>query len=218
MIGLPLERNAGARRRPTGMRLLIPAGAACLALGAGGCFMPALELVPLGVQAVEAVGSGAAEVAVSAARSHSPHPGEDEIDRQERCDDLQLEVPGLIELRADKRGDSPQWRELTLGGSTDAPQWQPMIEKDTPAGGWHSAQNLATMKFAPSLESSLDYGAENYMAYAPAEPATSFEQDKLVALTIDFGAAAGTFQWKGRVYQYSVVRKLPCFPPPVAMK
>jgi hypothetical protein len=219
MTAPPFERyRRDHHRRTIVMRLALAAGALALALGAGGCFLPALSLLPLGVQAAETVGSSVVEVAASAAASHTKTPPEDEIDHEERCDDLELDMPGLIELHADKSGNLPQWRELALGGSTDEPVWEPMLEKDAPAGGWHPAQNLTTMNFAPPLESSLTYGAENYMAYAPAEPTTSVEQDRLVALTVDFGAATGTFHWNGRVYQYSVVRKLPCFPPPIAMK
>lgn len=215
MTRLPHERSLSHSHRWS--RMMLAAGALALALGSSGCWMGAMELAPLGLQAAEMVGSGVVQVAANVAGSHSPGAAEDEIDKEERCDDLQLEVPGLIELRADNRGAPPRWREITLGGSSDDPYWEPMPEKDEPAGGWRPTENLATMNFAPPLENSLKHGVDNYLAYAPAEPKTSVEQDQLVAMTVDFGAATGTFRWNGRVYQYSVVRKLPCFPPSVAM-
>jgi hypothetical protein len=194
-------------------RAVLAIGATVLAAGADGCWMGAAQLAPLGLEVASTVGSG---VIKTAAGSHGDAT-EDDIDREERCDDLQLEAPGLIELRTDKIG-APQWRELRLGGSTDEPRWEVATGKDTAAGGWLPAQNLSTMNFAPSLQSSLKPDAENYVAYAPADPKTSTEQDQLVALTVDFGAATGIFRWNGRTYQYSVVRKLPCFPPPIAMR
>ena len=211
------RHSSGATGRATAMRIALAAGAIVLALASGGCWMGAMQLAPLGLQAAEMVGSGMVQIAADVAGSHAPSAAEDEIDAEERCDDLQLQVPGLIELRADKSDDPPQWRDLTLGGSSDDPRWEPMAENDAPSGGWRPAQNLATMNFAPPLENWLKHGADNYLAYAPAQPRTSVERDQLVAMTVDFGAATGTFQWNGRVYQYSVVRKLPCFPPSLAM-
>ena len=210
------------------MRLALTACALALAFGTAGCWYAALQLAPLGVQAAETVGGGALSlVASAAAATHSQSSsgnegdrkaGEDEIDREERCDELQLEVPGVIELRQSEEASALEWRELSLANTTDFPQWEVLQDKDSAQGGWRPAMNLIKMSFTPPLEGSLKPGVPNYLAYAPTEPKTSVEQDQLVALTVDFGTGIGTFQWNGRRYQYAVVRNLPCFPAPIAMR
>lgn len=206
------------------MRLALFAAAAALALGTCGCWAAALQLAPLGIQAVEAVGSGVvhlAEGAAISAHQHSAsraardpnHPDEDEVDREERCDELELEVPGVVEVRKSPAG-TPEYRELRLGGSPDEPQWAPILDKDTAAGGWRPALNFMRMNFTPPLDGLLPPSGSAYLAYAPTEPRTEVEQDRLVALTVDFGSGVGTFGWNGRIYQYAVASKLPCFPSP----
>jgi len=208
------------------MRLVLVAGAAALALGTCGCWAAALQLAPLGVQAVEAVGSGVVQLAESATLSahqsnasrdsaEPNHPQEDEVDREERCDELDLEIPGVIEIRKNASG-APEYRELRLGGSPDEPQWAPVPDKDTGPGGWRTAVNFMQMNFTPPLSGELPPTGSGYLAYAANEPQTDAEQDRLVALTVDFGSGMGTFSWNGRVYQYVVASRLPCFPPPAS--
>ena len=185
-------------------------------LSAAGCFAPAM-IAPLAMQAGEMAGVGAINAAGYAAGGNSSLDGTvDPAEREERCDELQLEVPGTIEFQM--ADNSPTaWRELQLGGSTDAPQWQAVANEQSDAAGWRSLVNLHTMRFAPPLQQALRGGKRNYLAFAPAEPRTPIERDQLVALTADFGAGLGTFQWKGREYQYTLVNRLPCFPGPVVV-
>lgn len=200
------------------MRMAVGVLVAGLAIGASGCLLAALQLAPVALQAAESLGSGVVNMAGAAAASnHSKDPGGDEIDSEERCDELQIEVPGVIEFRA-AQATSAEWRELRLSDSIDSPQWEPLTGGDSAPGGWHPAVNLARMNFVPPIGGALKPGVGNYLAYAPNNPQTSVEQDQLVAMTVDFGAGIGTFQWKGRTYQYSIVRELPCFPAPLAMK
>src|SRR5215472_8261640 len=180
-------------------------------LGAAGCLAPAM-VAPLAMQAGEMAGVGALN-AVGYAAGGNPHLDGtvDAAENEERCDELQLEVPGTIEFQV--ANNSPTaWRELQLGGSTDAPQWQAVAGEQSDAAGWRPLANLHRMRFAPPLQQALRNGKRNYLAYAPAEPRTPIEQDQLVALTADFGAGQGTFQWNGRAYQYTLVNGLPCFP------
>jgi hypothetical protein len=202
------------------MRLTLAAGVVALALGIGGCWAAAMQLAPMGLSVAGALGSGVANAAKAAGGAHTQGGAgeEDEVDREERCDELQLEVPGVIEVRKADDAGAARWRELRLGGPTDAPQWEVNTGTATTADGWHPAVNLLAMNFGSTLQDSLKSGVANYVAYAPAEPRNSIEQDQLVALVTDFGMSAGTFRWKDRVYQYSVVRQLPCFPASVAMK
>jgi hypothetical protein len=174
----------------------------------------------MGLSMAGALGSGVANAARATGGAHANGGAgdEDEVDREERCDALQLEAPGVIEVRKTDDGGTARWRGLHLGGSTDAPQWEVDASTDKAVDGWRSATNLLTKDVGPTLQDSLKAGVANYVAYAPAEPRNSSEQDHLVALVTNFGMSAGTFRWNGRVYQYSVVRKLPCFPAAIALK
>src|SRR5438876_4717519 len=201
------------------MRMALGVLALGLALGASGCWMAAVQFAPLAIQAAESLGSGVLNLAGAAAAAHQskdPASG-DAIDHEERCDELQVEVPGVIEFRTSQAASSAEWRELHLTDSIDTPQWEVLTRQDSAPGGWHPAVNLAKMNFAPPIDGALKPGTGNYLAYAPNNPQTSVEQDQLVAMTVDFGAGIGTFQWKGRTYQYSLVRELPCFPASMAM-
>jgi len=182
-----------------------------------GCFAPALGLAPLALQASEAAGVGAIDAVGYAAEGKSSEDGTmDPSEAEERCDELELEVPGTIEFQV-AHNTPTAWRELQLGGSTDAPQWQAIAGAQSDAAGWRPLVNLRTMRFAPPLQQALRVGKPNYLAYAPAEPRTSVERDQLIALTADFGAGLGTFQWNGRAYQYTLVNRLPCFPGPIVV-
>jgi hypothetical protein len=204
------------------LRMTLFAGLTALAFGVCGCWAAALQLAPIGIQAVEAVGSGAVQLAEAATISghqksknaaDEDHPNEDEVDREERCDELELEIPGVVEIRKNTTG-APQYRELHLGGSPDEPQWAPVLDKDTGPGGWQTAVNFMQMNFTPPLDGALPETGTSYLAYAATEPQSDVERDRLVALTVNFGSGAGTFTWNGRGYQYVVKKKLPCFPPP----
>jgi len=186
-----------------------------MVLGGVGCMAPAM-LAPLAVQAGEMAGVGAINAAGFAAGSPLSADPMDPDEREERCDELQLEVPGTIEFQVADHIPTA-WRELQLGGSTDAPQWQAVAGEQSDAAGWRPLANLRKMLFAPPLREGLRNGTRNYLAYAPAEPRTPVERDQLVALTADFGSGLGTFQWNGRTYQYTLVNRLPCFPGPVVV-
>jgi hypothetical protein len=182
-------------------------------LGSAGCFAPALGLAPLALKAGEAA-VGALGSATHAANVKSGDEGSNASEAEERCDVLEFEVPSAMELRiADTTPTA--WRQLQLGGTTDAPQWQIVIDDHSDAAGWHPFQDLYAMRFVPALQRALKAGESNYLAYAPVEPRTSIERDQLVSLTVDFGPGLGTFQWNGRAYQYTVVNRLPCFPGPL---
>jgi len=184
-------------------------------VGGTGCLAGALA--PLALQAGEMAGVGALNAAGYAMAGHAHDENQtDPAEKEERCDELQLQVPGTIEFRV--ADDSPvAWRELQLGGSTDTPQWQALAGEQSDAAGWRQLSNLRTMSFEPPLQQSLRDGKPNFLAYAPAEPRTASERDQLVALTADFGAGLGTFQWNGRAYAYTLVHRLPCFPGPVVI-
>ena len=141
------------------------------------------------------------------------HPGEDEMDREDRCAYLPLQSPGVIELRADASG-APEYRELHLYSSSDGTRWMPVVDKDTGNDGWRPAVNFLKMSFSPPLTGAVTDSQKSYLAYAPSEPVSASENDQLSALTSNFGVPAGSFNWNGRAYHYSVTHALPCYPPP----
>lgn len=138
---------------------------------------------------------------------------------QGRCNELVLITPAIIEFRTDPDG-STIWRELGLGGSPDAPRWAVVAAadsataRDVAPGGWSPANNLSHMNFTPPLKTNDKPGDESFLAYAPAESYTAPERDQLASLVLDFGPVAGTFQYKDRIYKYSTLKELPCFPVP----
>jgi hypothetical protein len=195
-----------------------------LAIGLCGCWLPLISLAPLAISAAEGVGStvfGVAEGVVVVAHQGSgqardqdqDHPGEDEMDREDRCDDLPAEVPGVIELRKSAAG-APEYRELQLGGSLDQPQWIAKVDDDTNAGGWRPAGNFLQMSFTPPLASPIPATSSNYLAYRDMQTESSVAEDRLAPLSLNFGTAVGTFTSNGRTYQYALTHTLPCFSSP----
>jgi len=174
-----------------------------------------MQLAPVAIQAVEAVGGGVANLAVGGlAAAHQSHqdknmpPPDSDV-----CDELSLEIPMLVELRTDKTGTT-RYRELSLVGADLDPEWSAMPNQDTKDGGWKLATNFTKMNFQPPLRSELTADSISYVAYAPSDARDATEQDQLNALAIGFGTANGTFTWNQRVFRYALVHKLPCFPPP----
>jgi hypothetical protein len=186
-----------------------------LAIVASGCWMAAMQLAPVAIQAAEAIGGGVANLAVgSVAAAHQSHqdknmpPPDSDV-----CDELSQEVPMLVELKTDTAGTT-RYRELSLVGSDLDPEWAAMPNQDTQGGGWKLATNFTKMHFQPSLQGELTANSIAYVAYAAADAHDVTEQDQLNALEIGFGPAMGTFTWNERAFRYAVVHKLPCFPPP----
>lgn len=206
-----------------------------LAVSTGGCM--AASLAPLALQALGMVGNAVGETAAAGTmvkHGNDKNPDETEVYEEtsfdnsdfdssssknsanaSKCNELELVTPSIIQFRTDQTG-SIQWRELGLGGSADSPRWTVVAAaaKDTPAGGWSPASNLGHMDFNPPLKTSSTPGDDSFLAYAPANSLTGIERDQLASLVLDFGPAAGTFQYNGRIYKYATLAKLPCFPVP----
>ena len=194
---------------------------ATLAIGTCGCWLAAFQLAPIALSAAEGVGSAVANVAegaVVAAHKGSEqsggedHSGEDEFTREDRCEQLQMEAPGVIEVRKPVAG-APEYRELELSGALDQPQWTVITDKDTNAGGWRPAANLLTANFTPPL-GALPAAGSDYLAYRPVQSNSLTSVEPVVSLSMNFGGGVGTFNWKGQLYQFALAHKLPCFPPP----
>lgn len=195
------------------MRAALMCGAVVMAVTTGGCWMAALQLAPMALQAAAAVGSGAAHVAEAATISSHEGSYEAAMHRGEVCDDLATEIPLLTELQTDSKG-ATRYRQLSLGGPDLEPQWEAMPNRDGSAQAWRTANNFTKMDFQPPLQDALTPDSTTYVAYAPAQVQNATEQNELNALVEAFGPHFGTFQWEGRLYRYAAVHKLPCFPAP----
>jgi hypothetical protein len=199
-------------------RIMLVIFGAALVTGSYGCLLAAL---PLAISAAEGVSSAVANVAIGAVvaahqksgqSGDQDHPDENEMDREDRCEQLALDVPGVIELRKSAAG-APEYRELQLGGSLAQPQWTPIVDKDTNAGGWRPAVNFLRMDFTPPL-GLLPAAGSDYLAYRAMRSESSDPEVEFVPLKVNFGATEGTFRWNGALYQFALAHTLPCFPPP----
>ena len=197
-------------------RIAIVLVAAAAAVTACGCFLGAAELEPLMVQGAETTASGLIQTTASVmrfAQRPSPddpnHPGADASSGS--CAQLAHEAPGVIELRMSAAG-APEYRELHPDTSVEQARWVPLADDDTGAEGWRPAENFLQMGFNPPLRPAIPPAASVFMAYAPQSNESWSQQDHRAALSVNFGAPAGSFDWKQHAYEYVLVKALPCFP------
>jgi len=184
--------------------------------------MAAAQLAPYAIGAAETVGEGAVGLASgvgSASHAASIEAKKEEDARQsamnsdDSCDQLEVEVPGVIELRRSAVG-APEYRELQIADSIDQRQWAPVKDSETGLDGWRPAVNFLQMNFSPPLGAVVPESTSNFLAYAPSKVITPADGDRLIAMTSNFGKPVGTFTWNGNFYHYVVTSTLPCFPPP----
>jgi hypothetical protein len=184
--------------------------------------MAAAQLAPIAAQAAETVSEGA--VGLASGIGSSAHAQEIAAKKEEdaresamtsgdNCNQLAVEVPGVIELRRGATG-APEYRELHISDSLDQPQWAPIRDPETTADGWQPAVNFLQMNFSPPLGAVVPESASSFLAYAPSRYVTVADSDRLTAMTSNFGKPIGTFMWNGQDYHYVVTSTLPCFPPP----
>ncbi len=184
-----------------------------------GCLMAALELAPVALQAVETVGYGILRLA---AQATMPSPGSSDQGKtpdakeqmHQACASLEMQAPLIIEFHTDANGAAMRYRELTLEGELGSPQWRVVTDPEADAHGWRPATHFAQMDFQPAINSWLRPGASSYIAYTPEAEDDPEDRDEYNDLVTDFGPRFGTFHWRGNVYDYGVLPKLPCFPPP----
>jgi hypothetical protein len=179
-------------------------GLTALAMSTGGCFMAAFALAPVAVQLVRAAGSGIASAAKS---TESTEATDSEI-----CDMGGRRLPPLIEFRTDKLGTT-LYRPYAPSGLRSDSRVVAVVNQSG-RGGWNLAGSFTRINFKPPLQDMLVPRSMTYLAYAPAEVRNPAEQADVEALKQDFGQNTGTFDWNGRVFQYTAVHQLPCAAPP----
>ena len=182
-----------------------------LASTMAGCAAGAL--LSMAPQVVEVAGMAAGS-GVSKMQGKPDEFGPEGADEQrERCEQLTHDTPGVEEIRQDKDGtiESRQWRIL----HAVTPEWMISPTKSAPQNGWESKPEISRLHFDPPLTDSLKAGGEPmFLAYAPSDVKTPADSQVFESMTSSFGAAQGSFEWRGRSYDYVMVPKLPCFKVP----
>src|SRR5208337_3003214 len=133
--------------------------AAAVSVALSGCWMAAAQFAPLAANLAEDVGGGALELAAGVGASthaEATRAREEEDERQsamnsgDNCDQLEVEVPDVIELRRSATG-APEYRELEISDSLAQRQWLPLTDRETTPDGWQPAVNFLQMNFSPPL-------------------------------------------------------------------
>jgi hypothetical protein len=196
--------------------------AAAVSVGISGCWMAAAQFAPLAANIAETVGGDALEATAGieasthAEATRAKQAADDRASQMssgDSCDQLEVEVPDVIELRRSLTG-SPEYRELEIGDTLAQRQWLPLADSETTPDGWRPAVNFLQMNFTPPLGAVVPETASSFLAYTPSKVITAADGDRLTAMTSNFGRPIGTFTWKGNYYHYVVTSTLPCYPPP----
>jgi hypothetical protein len=202
---------------------LVAIFAIAVTLAISGCWLAAAQLAPIAVSVAENVGASAVELTAGVGASSRDQDAiiakrleagrEADMESGDSCRQLDIEIPGVIELRRSAAG-APEYRELQVTDALDQPQWAPITENGTTADGWRPAVNFLQMNFSPPLGAVVPETASSFLAYTPSKFVTAADGDRLTAMTSNFGKPLGTFTWNGNYYHYVVTSTLPCFPPP----
>ncbi len=190
--------------------MMLPAGFAA------GCLpLMALDVAaPMGLHAVEAVGVATGQSVSSGSNTTTE---EDEA----KCDQLKSGMPYITEVKKDQQGGVEkdgqgdiELRQWSLSGASGKPQWTVVYTAKTSPEGWSHGPDIDQLNFDPPLEGPLSSDNGRYLVFAPAQANDSLENEQLVSFISFFGPADGTFQWRGRTYNYAVAKTLPCFVTP----
>jgi hypothetical protein len=184
--------------------------------------MLAAQLAPIAESAAETVSEGTIGLVAGVGSNAHQQATLDKAIADERqgamtsgdaCNQLTVEVPGVIELRRSAAG-APEYRELHIDDSREQPQWEPINDPGTTADGWRPAVNFLQMNFMPPLGAVIPESSSSFLAYTPSRFVTAADGDRMTAMTSNFGKPVGTFTWNGQYFHYVVTSSLPCFPPP----
>lgn len=173
-----------------------------------GCL--AAAFAPAGLQALGTLG-------ISAGNSISGKDHDldklDEDPQSDECQQLLLAVPYIAEVRIESNRATAlrRWTSAAVEGKQ---RWTVVYDANTDGEGWQRQSVIGRANFNPPLETALASDGSRYMISAPADPASGFEANQLMSLTMVFGPRVGTYEWNGRRYEYAVAKKLPCLPGP----
>jgi hypothetical protein len=206
-----MRRDTTCAAPGAALRAATPLIALVLLVGVGGCAPQVASVVPLAAMAA----SQTMEATGSATASGAP-TGERHEAQRERCNQVLKAPPGVEEVKL-AAGNTIWSREIRIEESGAHPQWVVYVDKHSNAekgGGWRPQPSIARLQFAPALDGILSEDDPRFLAYAPMVPERPWESEQMMSIAEDFGSQVGTFKWRGRIYSYTLVKKLPCFPGP----
>jgi hypothetical protein len=178
-----------------------------VALFAVGCLGGAAALAPV------AIGTSGTVVSATSTAMSGSGEGPDKDEKAERCGQLLHAPPNVEEVRRQPDG-SIESREIRLVVSQDNSQWVVYRNKDSSPQGWVPRRGLDRLHFDPPLGAILPPNGARYVAYAADVPEKAEDSEQMISVAEDFGPPSGTFQWRSRTYNYTLVKELPCFPGP----
>jgi hypothetical protein len=191
-------------------RASITAGAAILLglvfLGLHGCAGAAMtSAIPIALTSTE--------VAAVTHAQNNPSEGEKEEDAL-KCSQLVNHPPGVEELRRtpDLSIESREIRIQPTGGVGG--MWVVYRTRGSTPQGWHKQDSLEKLEFKPPLQYLLVDKQPQYLVYAPAVAESIRDSETMMSMADDFPDPVGSFMWKGKRYNYTLSKKLPCFAGP----
>jgi hypothetical protein len=175
----------------------------------GGCAPQAATVLPMAAMAASET-----MASTGSAMGSKESMADDQSGQRERCDQLLRTPPGIEEVRL--AADHTIWsREIRLDPSGAHPQWLVHRDHNSNAEGWHPQIDIARLQFDPPLDEFLSKDEDpRFLAYAAMVPEKPRESEQMTSIAANFGSQTGRFKWRDRIYSYTVVKKLPCFPGP----
>jgi hypothetical protein len=130
-----------------------------------------------------------------------------------KCDQLLHNTPDVEEIQRTKDLNIES-REIRLDRSGPKAKWVAYRGRGTSAEGWRTQAHIDRLDFNPPLQFVVGDSKPEYIAYAVAIAETSEDSELAMSVAENFGPKTGSFQWNGRTYTYTAVKKLPCYEGP----
>lgn len=173
-----------------------------------GCFAGAAgAALPIAMTATQ----GIAVAHAQAVSNEKEERGGDETEA--RCEQLLHAPPGIEEIRRRSDG-SLESREIRLDLSGEHGRWVPYREKGTSAEGWRAQSTIARLTFSPPLYGAVPEKDSRFLVYAKTVAETPEDSEQMMGVAEQSGNQSGTFKWRGKLYNYTLIDKLPCFAGP----
>jgi hypothetical protein len=150
--------------------------------------------------------------AVENSQSQQPNTNKDD-DKTMKCEQLVHHPPGIEEIRRTAQLGIES-REIRVERSANSYRWVVYRSHGSAPDGWHSQSALDKLHFNPALQFLLPDKESKYLAYAPSVAETPQDSEQMMSIADEFGQKAGTFEWNGRSYTYTISQHLPCFVEP----
>jgi hypothetical protein len=181
--------------------------AAALAMALAGCAPAVATIAPTALGATAVAG---ANIEQHARDRGAGGPAAEQVGK---CDELVRSTPGVEQIRKTKTGEieSRSWRLVNNAGVVE---WSFVRAAGAPADGWQPKPGISKLHFTPPIVDTLDRGESAYIVYAPELPMSVAEsaQDANLNSAFDNAKGHGSFEWRSRRYEFTLVDRLPCYP------